>query len=167
LKPQNIKLVDGEVKVLDFGIAKSEGFAGLTSASIFMGTPEYCAPERGDGLGDIRSDIYSLGVILFEMHEGHLPFQGLTPIAVMKKDDNEPPPGLSGDVPAAAQAIVDRCLAKKPEDRYHTPRELAQDLLAVIRALPDAADNLTSLATPRTTLTDLTQSQEMPLAGAA
>ena len=57
LKPQNIKVVDGEVKVLDFGIAKAEGFANFTAASVFMGTPEYCAPERAEGEGDIRSDI--------------------------------------------------------------------------------------------------------------
>jgi serine/threonine protein kinase len=131
LKPQNIKLVDGEVKVLDFGIAKGEGFANVTSASVFMGTPEYCAPERGAGEGDIRSDIYSLGVILFEMYEGHLPFQAATPLAMMKKHESEPPPPLTGDVPEAFQEIIARCLAKDPADRYQTPRELVQALRAV------------------------------------
>jgi hypothetical protein len=131
LKPQNIKLVDGEVKVLDFGIAKGEGFANVTSASVFMGTPEYCAPERGEGEGDIRSDIYSLGVILFEMHEGHLPFQAATPLALMKKHETEPPPPLTGEVPEGFQEIIARCLAKDPADRYQTPRELVQALRSV------------------------------------
>ena len=134
LKPQNIKLVDGEVKVLDFGIAKGEGFANVTAASVFMGTPEYCAPERAEGEGDIRSDIYSLGVILFEMHEGHIPFQAATPLALMKKHESEPPPPLTGDVPREVQEIVARCLAKYPDDRYQTPRELVQALRAVLEA---------------------------------
>jgi serine/threonine-protein kinase len=131
LKPQNIKLVEGEVKVLDFGIAKGEGFANVTAASVFMGTPEYCAPERGAGEGDIRSDIYSLGVILFEMHEGQLPFQAATPLALMKQHETAPAPPLTGDVPEAFAAIIARCLAKDPADRYQTPRELVQALRAV------------------------------------
>jgi serine/threonine-protein kinase len=134
LKPQNIKLVDGEVKVLDFGIAKAEGFANVTAASVFMGTPEYCAPERAEGLGDIRSDIYSLAVIMFEMYEGRLPFQGATPLALMKKHESEPPPPFSGEVSPAVQEILATCLAKQPEDRYQSPRELVQALRAVLEA---------------------------------
>lgn len=147
LKPQNIKVSDREVKVLDFGIAKAEGFSGLTANALFMGTPEYCAPERAEGQGDIRSDIYSLGVILFECYEGYLPFQALTPIAVMRKHESEPPPPLSGEVPQRARDIVARCLAKKPEDRYQTPEDLVHDLLPAIRELPEAHDRLTPLAT--------------------
>jgi predicted Ser/Thr protein kinase len=138
LKPQNIKLVEGEVKVLDFGIAKGEGYANVTAASVFMGTPEYCAPERIDGRGDIRSDIYSLGVILWEMHEGHLPFQGTTPFAIMNKHQSEAPPPLSGEVPEAFQEIIARCLAKEPADRYQTPRDLVQALRGVLEMHPTA-----------------------------
>jgi eukaryotic-like serine/threonine-protein kinase len=138
LKPQNIKLVDGEVKVLDFGIAKGEGYANVTAKNAFIGTPEYCAPEQTHGTGDIRSDIYSLGVILFEMHEGHLPFQGATPFAIMRQHETEPPPPLTGEVPAAFQEIVSRCLAKDPADRYQTPRDLVQALRAVVES-PTAA----------------------------
>jgi serine/threonine-protein kinase len=134
LKPQNIKLVDGEVKVLDFGIAKAEGFANVTAASVFMGTPEYCAPERAEGEGDIRSDIYSLGIIMFEMHAGRLPFQAATPLALMRKHESEPPPPLGGDTPAAVEAIIARCLAKRPEQRYQTPRELVQALREALDA---------------------------------
>jgi predicted Ser/Thr protein kinase len=133
LKPQNIKLVDGEVKVLDFGIAKGEGYANVTAVSAFIGTPEYCAPERGEGEGDIRSDIYSLGVILFEMHEGQLPFQAASPFALLRKHETEPPPPLSGDVPAEVQAVVARCLAKTPAERYQTPRELVHVLRGLLQ----------------------------------
>jgi Protein kinase domain len=135
LKPQNIKIVDGGVKVLDFGIAKAEGYVGLTSASVFIGTPEYSAPERADGLGDIRSDIYSLGVIMFELLEGRPPFEGPTPIAVMRRHMMDPLPPLSVPIPDAAGAVVVRCLEKDPEDRFQTPAELAAELLAVIREL--------------------------------
>jgi hypothetical protein len=142
LKPQNIKLVDGQVKVLDFGIAKGEGFADVTAVNVFVGTPEYCAPERIEGGGDIRSDIYALGVILFEMSEGRLPFEGATPVAIMKKHESEPPPSLSDETPPAVQEIILRCLAKEPERRYQSPRELAQALRTVLDVLgtgPQAA----------------------------
>ncbi|MGD9891742.1 MAG: serine/threonine-protein kinase [Dehalococcoidia bacterium] len=134
LKPQNIKLVDGEVKVLDFGIAKGEGFAKVTANNAFVGTPEYCAPEQSRGEGDIRSDIYSLGVILFEMHEGHIPFEAASPFAMIRKHETEPAPPLTGDVPEAVREIIARCLAKSPADRYQTPRELVQALRAVLEA---------------------------------
>src|SRR5262249_39544139 len=70
LKPRNIKLPEGQVKVLYFGTARFEGDPGLTMTGVYVGTPEYSAPERADGQGDIRADIYSLGVILFHMIEG-------------------------------------------------------------------------------------------------
>jgi hypothetical protein len=169
LKPANIKLVEGEVKVLDFGIAKGEGFANVTSASVFMGTPEYCAPERGEGEGDIRSDIYSLGVILFEMHEGHLPFQAAAPLALMKKHETEPPPPLTGEVPEGFQEIISRCLAKSPADRYETPRELVQALRSVAD-LPSGTipTELASDGFARTIIQPrLTESGEVSQTGAA
>ena len=136
LKPQNIKLVEGQIKVLDFGIAREEGMAGVTAVQVFMGTPEYAAPERAEGLADIRSDIYSLGVLLYEMLAGHLPFTGLSPIAVLRKHEREQPPPLPGDIPEEPAAIVLRCLAKPPEERYATPRELAGALTTALRSLP-------------------------------
>jgi serine/threonine-protein kinase len=134
LKPQNIKLVDGEVKVLDFGIAKAEGFANVTQASVFMGTPEYAAPESVEGIGDIRSDIYSLGVMLYQMLVGELPFTGPTPIAVLQQHRTAAPPVLAPDLPDWARRIIGRCLAKRPEDRYQSPRELVQALRDVLDA---------------------------------
>lgn len=136
LKPQNIKLVDGEVKVLDFGIAKAEGFAGLTAASVFMGTPEYAAPERADGLGDIRSDIYAVGVIIYEALTGSLPFTGPSPLAVLRKHETAPLPPLPESVPEPLRQIVTRCLAKQPDDRYQLPRALVQDFNAALRGQP-------------------------------
>ncbi|MGH2584063.1 MAG: protein kinase domain-containing protein [Dehalococcoidia bacterium] len=142
LKPQNIKIIEGEVKVLDFGIAKREGSAGLTAADTFMGTPEYAAPERAEGMGDIRSDIYSLGVMLYQMLVGELPFSGPTPLAVMRQHKEAALPALSPDLPPWASEIVGRCLAKQPEDRYQTPRELVQALRVVLEAPSTGASSL-------------------------
>lgn len=136
LKPQNIRMIpDGDVKVLDFGIARMEGKAALTTASLFLGTPDYAAPERSEGTGDIRSDIYSLGVVLYEMLCGKLPFSGSTPWTVMRMHTAEPPPPLPDDIPPVAAEIVERCLEKSPADRFQTPRDLVDALQAAIRAL--------------------------------
>jgi serine/threonine protein kinase len=133
LKPHNIKIVEGEVKVLDFGIARADGFAGMTATNMFMGTPEYCAPERVEGQGDIRSDIYSLGIILYEMLGGHVPYAARNPISVMRMHEVDSLPPLPDDVDPAAAEIVARCLEKRPEDRYQTPRELVRALTAALR----------------------------------
>lgn len=125
LKPQNVKITeDGEIKVLDFGIARAESQPGITATNVFTGTPEYCAPERLDGLGDIRSDIYSLGVMLYEMVEGRRPFSALTAFALLRQHEIAPVPPLTTPVPPAVRTIVDRALAKKPEHRFQTPAEL-------------------------------------------
>lgn len=137
LKPQNIKVVDGEVKVLDFGVAKAEGLTGGGLPTLLIGTPEYCAPERADGHSDIRSDIYSLGIMLFEMLEGYLPFQGMSPSAVMRKHEHEPPPELSAELPLPVHLLVQTCLAKRPDERYPNPRALSEALLAALRTLPE------------------------------
>src|SRR5215212_6525187 len=131
LKPQNIKLVEGEVKVLDFGIAKADGYEGMTSASMFMGTPEYSAPEQLEGRADIRADIYAVGVLLYRMVEGRLPFIGPTPLAVLNMQASAPLPPL-GAAPPALAAVIARCLEKRPEDRYQTP----VDLVAALQAVP-------------------------------
>src|SRR5207253_858190 len=73
----------------------------------------------------------SLGVVMFQLHEGRLPFQALTPLALLKKHESEPPPPLSGAVPEGVQELLDRCLAKDPADRYQTPAELVQAITAL------------------------------------
>ena len=136
LKPQNVKITDeGEVKVLDFGIARAENLPGITGTNMFTGTPEYCAPERITGTGDIRSDIYSLGIILYELIAGQRPFDAPTAFGVLRQHEIAPVPPLPVAVPPEVQEVLDRTLAKKPEHRHQTPEEL----LAALRWARDAA----------------------------
>ncbi|MBI2760320.1 MAG: serine/threonine protein kinase [Chloroflexi bacterium] len=131
LKPQNVMITEeGEIKVLDFGIARAENQPGITSTNVFTGTPEYCAPERLDAQGDIRSDIYSVGVILYELVSGQRPFTGPTAFSVLRQHEIAPVPQLPPDVPPAVQAIVEKALAKKPAERFQTPAELMLALRA-------------------------------------
>jgi hypothetical protein len=152
LKPDNIRLThDGGVKVLDFGIARVQGQSGLTSHSQFLGSPDYAAPERADGMGDIRSDLYSLGVTLFEMLTGQLPFGSGTPFTIIRRHAEEPPRPLPFGLPAMLYAVVDRCLAKRPEARYQTPEDLVGDLVATLRQIErdgDYADRTAAHAAP-------------------
>lgn len=136
LKPHNVRITpDGDVKVIDFGIARLEGSSGLTNASLYIGTPEYASPERAQGDSDTRSDIYSIGVMLYEMLRGRLPFKGTTPWSVIQMHVVEPPPPLPETLPESARAIVSRCLEKRPENRYQTPGELVRALQAAVREL--------------------------------
>jgi serine/threonine-protein kinase len=143
LKSDNIMLVNANgadfAKVLDFGIAKIKepigGYdPGLTSPDLVVGTPQYMSPEQCSQLSEIdaRSDIYSLGVILFEMLAGHLPFTGDSATAIMLKQLQELPPSVLDerkDLPASVGLIVSRALAKRPEDRYQKAGLLVEDLV--------------------------------------
>ncbi|MGE0542593.1 MAG: protein kinase [Dehalococcoidia bacterium] len=134
IKPQNIYITPaGDVKVLDFGIARMEGLSNITTASVFLGTPDYAAPERAEETGDIRSDIYSLGVVLYEALVGDRPFNGSTPWKTMELHLTAPPPTLPDTVPASVRVIVERCLEKNPSDRYQAPAELVTALRRAIR----------------------------------
>lgn len=143
LKSDNIMLLDvggGDwAKVLDFGIAKITEKVGqdpaLTAPNLIIGTPQYMSPEQCSQAAEIdsRSDIYSLGVILYEMLVGHVPFTGESPTAIMMKHLQEPPPSVleeRKDLPAAVGRVVTRALAKRPEDRFQTVSELAEELTA-------------------------------------
>lgn len=142
LKPGNILFhADGRVLLADFGLAKmvkdaqefdSNGQTALTSAGTIIGTPEYLSPEQGTGkLVDPRTDIYSLGIVLFQMLGGQVPFSGASPVAVAIKHALEEPPSLTQlnpDIPPSVEAVVRKAIAKNPTDRYSTAGELAHAL---------------------------------------
>ncbi len=135
VKPDNIMLADdGSVKLLDFGVARGVGLdmKTITKTGMIVGTPQYMSPEQLDSHRvDERSDVYSLGVVLFELATARLPFDGDTPLSVAMKHLTTPPPpirSVKSDVPAWFEKIVSRCLEKAPAKRYLTARELAVDL---------------------------------------
>jgi serine/threonine protein kinase/Tfp pilus assembly protein PilF len=141
LKPQNIMIdQEGHVRIMDFGIARSLHKEGLTQADMIIGTPEYMAPEQlGGGDIDNRTDIYSLGVVLFEMLTGRLPFQGDTPLSIACKHRLELPPApqrFNSQIPDSLNQIILRCLEKKREHRYPSAVDLYQDLKRVEQDLP-------------------------------
>ncbi len=116
------------MRLLDFGLARGSGIdvTTLTRTGTMLGTPGYMSPEQFDAHGvDERSDLYSLGVVLFEMLTGRLPFAGQTPIAVALAHKTQTPPlprSLRPGVPAWIEHIVMRCLEKEPEKRYASAR---------------------------------------------
>jgi serine/threonine-protein kinase len=153
LKPQNIKLDDDDdVKVLDFGIARAAHMASMTATNVVLGTPKYLAPERLGGRhgndpadtslshSDPRSDLYALGVVLYEMVAGRPPFDGDTPWPVIHGHIAEPPPELPATTPQALARVIARALEKRPEDRYQTAAEMitALRLLGITEPIEDA-----------------------------
>ena len=133
LKPSNIMVLgDGAVKVMDYGIARARRFEGLTVTGAFLGTPDYVAPETAEGKGtDARSDLYSLGVVFYEILTGQKPFVGDTPFATLRKHCTEPPTPpslLAPGTPRELEAIVLRLLHKDPGDRFPGAEELLNAL---------------------------------------
>ncbi len=141
LKPQNVMIDrDGNAKVMDFGIARSLHAAGITGSGIMVGTPEYMSPEQAEASGvDERSDIYSLGIIIYEMVTGKVPFSGETPLSVALKQKTEMPRNprehnslISEDL----SRLIMKCLEKEKENRYQTAAELRADLDRIEKGLP-------------------------------
>lgn len=136
LKPSNIMIdKEGNVRILDFGIARSVETKGTTSIGAIIGTPEYMSPEQAETKAvDHRSDIYSLGVVLFEMVTGSIPFEGETPLGIAMKHKGEKPPDprkLNPQIPEDLGQIILKCLEKKKEDRFQRAEHLLSQLTKV------------------------------------
>ena len=142
VKPGNVLITpEGEVKVTDFGIARAVNTEeSLTQTGAVMGTAAYFSPEQAEGKGvDARSDIYSLGVVLYEMAAGRPPFSGDSPVAVASKhvrDQPALPREVNPRVPVALEAVIMKAMAKDPEARYGSAEELRADLLRYSEGRP-------------------------------
>ena len=138
IKPQNMLILPetGELKIMDFGISRVSEMkgaaAGLTSTGVVMGTPDYMPPEQAQGkTADFRSDIYALGVVLFEIFTGKLPFDGASAMEVVVAHIREAPPrprALNPSLPAELETLILRCLEKSPDRRYARVEDLLSDL---------------------------------------
>jgi len=143
LKPSNVIIdKEGNARIMDFGIARSLSGKGITGAGVMIGTPEYMSPEQVEGKEtDQRSDIYSLGVILYEMVTGRVPFEGDTPFTIGVKHKSEPPQdprALNAQLPEDLDRLILRCLEKDKEKRYQSAGELGADLEKIEKGIPTA-----------------------------
>jgi len=140
LKPQNIMVdSEGNARIMDFGIARSIRTKSITETGMIIGTPEYMSPEQVEGLGvDHRSDLYSLGVILFEMLTGRVPFQGETPLSVILKHKTEQPPDprkFDEQIPVVISRMILKCMEKDKNKRYRTAVTLLADLVEIEKGM--------------------------------
>jgi serine/threonine protein kinase len=162
IKPENILLFGNEPMVADFGIALAVDAADqdrLTLTGLSLGTPAYMSPEQslGDTRVDRRSDLYSLGCVVYEMLAGEPPYTGPTPQAIVAKRLTSPPPPLGAvrDVPDALERVIHQALARNPADRFASGREFA-------RALGEAAAGPRSTTLPRVETTAPLRSRRVP-----
>jgi serine/threonine protein kinase len=180
IKPANILITkSGDLMLSDFGIAKTLGLedsTNLTGTGVGIGTPAYMAPEQGLGVGvDHRVDVYSLGVVFFEMLAGRPPYQADTPMAVMLKHINDPlprPRQFAPAIPTQVEEVLFKALAKDPEHRFQSMADFAQALEDLTRVgvtqPPEVHDEIiqTLVAAPSQPQPDSIQSQPLPEADA-
>jgi len=173
IKPQNVLITGpGQAKVVDFGIARAASATGdsHTRTGTVMGTAGYMSPEQALGLpATPKSDLYSLGIVLYEAVTGRLPFTAENPIAVSMKHVNEaprPPKDLNPAVPDGMNAVIMRLLSKDPEDRYPDAEALAEDLWRVRRGMAAAA-GAAEAETVEAPTNRLAQTTPTPTAGRA
>src|SRR5436190_8575212 len=169
VKPGNVLLTaDGDIKVTDFGIARAGTSEALTQTGAVMGTAAYFSPEQAQGLPvDGRSDVYSLGVVLYEMVTGSPPFTGESPVAVAYKhvrEDPEPPAARAPDLPPDLEHIILTAMAKDADSRYQTADELRTDLLRFVRGQPPLGGPVTGLVGDGTATAAVAPTQTAPVA---
>jgi serine/threonine protein kinase/Tfp pilus assembly protein PilF len=143
LKPSNIMIdKQGNAKIMDFGIARSLKAKGITSAGAMIGTPEYMSPEQAEAKEtDHRSDIYSLGIVLYEMLTGQLPFEGDTPLSIAMKQKGEipkDPKELNTQIPDELSHLILKCLEKEKEKRFQSAEEVIAGMNGIARDVPTA-----------------------------
>ena len=169
IKPSNILLENGieRVRITDFGLARAVDDVGLTCSGEVAGTPQFMSPEQAQGKPlDHRSDLFSLGAVLYTMCTGRSPFRAETTVAVLRRVcDDVPRPirEVNPDIPEQLVTIIDRLLAKAPEERFQTAQEVADLLLSYLADLQDPASTPLPEALPGGPATD----QKTPAAGAA
>jgi len=143
LKPQNIMIDrNGDVKIMDFGIARTLRAKGITGEGVMIGTPEYMSPEQTEGKeADERADIYALGIVLFEMLTGRVPFEGETPLSVALKHKTEATPDprrINTQIPDDLARLILRCLEKEKGKRYQSAQELLGEFTKIEKGIPTA-----------------------------
>jgi hypothetical protein len=151
IKPANILITQtGEPMLSDFGIARmleSETTTELTNTGAGIGTPEYMAPEQGFGQADERANIYALGIVLYQMITGHVPFRADTPMAIMLKKSQEPlprPKQFVRDLPDAVENVLIKLLARDPANRYQTARDVVNIFERLLRGGEVATETVTA-----------------------
>ncbi|MFN8123565.1 MAG: Stk1 family PASTA domain-containing Ser/Thr kinase [Thermoleophilia bacterium] len=167
VKPQNVlRSADGTLKVTDFGIARAGAYSDVTEAVSVIGTAQYLSPEQARG-GEVTpaSDCYSVGIVLYEMLTGRVPFDGERPVVIAMKQINEPPvdprvyePGI----PQPLEAVVLKALAKRPSERYRTAEEFTAALLNVRAAMDGATGHTIPMSALGASAADQTRVMEAP-----
>src|SRR2546423_5703281 len=153
VKPQNVLLGNGDVKVTDFGIARSGDVKqGLTQTGTVLGTSDYIAPEQASGQPvSVLSDVYSLGVVLYELLAGEPPYSGESFLAVAMRHVNDPVPSIAElrpDVPLRLDAAIRKAMAKAPGDRFGSMADFVTELEAVLDGLGQPDSDRTTIMPP-------------------